>query len=404
MQDKNRCQDHFQALSFSSGEKNYSFFKRWSRCLAGFGVMAVIVSAAACKTAPPPPQTPEVGVVTVAPERTVLTAELPGRTSSFLVAEIRPQVNGIIQKRLFTEGADVNAGTTLYQIDPAPYKAAYEQAKAALAVAEAKVPSARARADRFQKLVAIKAVGEQDYDDAVTALKSAEAGVASAKAAMENARINLEYTPIKSPISGRIGRSNVTVGALVNAYQGAPLTVVQQMDPIYVDLIQSSAEVLRLQQKIKSGRLKHDKTAWNKVKLLLEDGTPYSHDGTLQFRDVTVDPTTGSVTLRAVFPNPDKILLPGTFVRAIVEEGVNENALFVPQQGVTRDTKGNPTAMVVNKEGKVEVRLLEVDRAIGDKWLVTKGLVAGDRVIVEGILRVRPGASVKVVSVDAVKE
>ena len=176
------------------------------------------------------------------------------------------------------------------------------------------------------------------------------------------------------------------------------------MDPIYVDLIQSSAEVLRLQQKIKSGRLKHDKTAWNKVKLLLEDGTPYSHDGTLQFRDVTVDPTTGSVTLRAVFPNPDKILLPGTFVRAIVEEGVNENALFVPQQGVTRDTKGNPTAMVVNKEGKVEIRLLEVDRAIGDKWLVTKGLVAGDRVIVEGILKVRPGASVKVVSVDAAKE
>jgi len=366
--------------------------------------MAVIVSAAACKTAPPPPQTPEVGVVTVTTERTVLTTELPGRTSAFLVAEIRPQVNGIIQKRLFTEGADVKAGTTLYQIDPAPYKASYEQAKAALEVAEAKVPSARARADRFQKLVAIKAVGEQDYDDAVTALKSAEAGVTSAKAAMENARINLEYTPIKSPISGRIGRSNVTVGALVNAYQGAPLTVVQQMDPIYVDLIQSSTEVLRLQQKIKSGRLKQDKVAWSKVKLLLEDGTPYGHDGTLQFRDITVDPTTGSVTLRAVFPNPDKILLPGTFVRAIVEEGVNENALFVPQQGVTRDTKGNPTAMVVNKEGKVEIRLLEVDRAIGDKWLVTKGLVAGDRVIVEGILKVRPGASVKVVSVDAAKE
>jgi len=306
-------------------------------------------------------------------------------------------VNGIIQKRPFTEGSDVKVGSLLYQIDPAPYQAAFDQAGAALAVAEAQIPSARSRVERFKKLAAVRAVGQQDYDDAVAALAMAEASAASARASMENARINLEYTPIKSPISGRIGRSAVTVGALVNSYQPTPLAVVQQMDPIYVDVIQSSAEILRLRRNLESGRLKQDKQAWSKVSLKLEDGTSYPLEGKLQFRDITVDPTTGSVTVRAVFPNPDYVLLPGMFVRAIVEEGVNDQALLAPQQGVSRDTKGNPYALIVNGEGKVEQRPLELDRAIGDQWLVSKGLAAGDRVIVEGQLRVRAGASVKAV-------
>ena len=371
--------------------------KRALARLAAFALLAVITSATACKSKPVPPAVPEVAVVALQTERLTLTTELPGRTTAFLVAEIRPQVNGILQKRLFMEGADVRAGSILYEIDPAPYQAAFEQAKAALAVAESHVPSARSRAERFKNLVAIHAVGQQDYDDAVGALATAEASAASARAALESARINLEYTPIKSPISGRIGRSSVTVGALVNAYQGNPLAVVQQLDPIYVDVIQSSAEILRLRRNMESGQLKQDKEARSKVSLKLEDGMPYPLEGTLQFRDITVDPTTGSVTLRAVFPNPDVVLLPGMFVRAAIEEGVNDRALLVPQQGVSRDTKGNPYALTVNGENKVEQRPLELDRAIGDRWLVRKGLVAGDRVVVEGQLRVRPGATVKVV-------
>jgi membrane fusion protein (multidrug efflux system) len=361
------------------------------------GLLAAIAAGTACKKTPPPAAIPEVATVTLQTEALKLTSELPGRTTAYLVAEIRPQVNGIIQKRLFTEGSDVAAGSLLYQIDPAPYQAAYDQAKAALEVAESHVPPARSRAERFKNLVAVHAVGLQDYEDAVSALATAEAGVASARAALENARINLEYTPIKSPISGRIGRSGVTVGALVNAYQGTPLAVVQQLDPIYVDVIQSSAEVLRLRRNMDSGRLKRDKEAWSKVRLKLEDGTLYDAEGILQFRDITVDPSTGSVVLRAVFPNPDKVLLPGMFVRAVVEEGLSDRAVLVPQQGVSRDTKGQPYALTVNGENKIEQRALELDRAIGDKWLVTKGLAAGDRVVVEGQLKVRPGTTVKVV-------
>jgi membrane fusion protein (multidrug efflux system) len=376
-------------------------FKLRPNRLALAVLLAAVTIGAACKKTFPPPSTPEVAVVTLQTEALKLTTELPGRTTAYLVAEIRPQVNGIIQKRLFTEGSDVAAGSLLYQIDAAPYQAAYDQAKAALAVAESHVPPARSRAERFKTLVAVHAVGQQDYEDAVSALATADAGVESARAALENARINLGYTPIKSPISGRIGRSTVTVGALVNAYQGAPLAVVQQLDPIYVDVIQSSAEVLRLRRNMESGRLTQDKEAWSKVRLKLEDGTSYSAEGALQFRDITVDPSTGSVILRAVFPNPDKVLLPGMFVRAVVGEGLNEKALLVPQQGVSRDTKGNPYALIVNGENKVEQRSLELDRAIGDKWLVAKGLAAGDRVVVEGQLRVRPGASVKAVPFDA---
>jgi membrane fusion protein (multidrug efflux system) len=369
--------------------------------LAVLSLLAVIASATACKSKPMPVAVPEVAVVVLQTERLTLTTELPGRTTAYLIAEIRPQVNGILQKRLFTEGSNVQAGSILYQIDPAPYQAAFEQARAALAVAESRVPSARSRAERFKNLAAINAVGQQDYDDAVAALATAEANVASARAALDGARINLEYTPIKSPISGRIGRSSVTVGALVNAYQGNPLAVVQQLDPIYVDVIQSSAEVLRLRRNMESGQLKQDKEAWSKVSLKLEDGTPYPLEGVLQFRDITVDPTTGSVTLRAVFPNPNILLLPGMFVRAAIEEGVNDRALLVPQQGVSRDTKGNPYALTVNGENKVEQRPLELDRTVGDRWLVRTGLAAGDRVVVEGQLRVRAGATVKVVPFGA---
>lgn len=366
----------------------------------------------------------EVATVTLRPERVLLTTELPGRTSAYLVAEIRPQVNGLLQERLFEEGANIKKGDLLYQIDPAPYQSAYDQAKAALAAAEANVntaeanvvmaeanlPAIRSRAERLKGLVAIHAVGQQDYDDASAALKQAEANlevrradvktsraaVEVSRAAMESARINLSYTPIKAPISGRIGKSSITVGAMVTAYQPIPLAVIQQLDPIYVDVTQASVDLLRLRRELESGNLKNGSTG-RRVQLLLEDGMPYPLTGTLQFRDVTVDPTTGTVTLRMVFANPKQVLLPGMFVRAVVEEGVDEQALLTPQQGVGRDPKGNPIALVVNATGKVEQRAIVLDRAIGDKWLVTKGLSPGDRLIVEGLERVRPGDLVRAV-------
>jgi membrane fusion protein (multidrug efflux system) len=368
-------------------------------------VLAVVLvtAGAACQQrshgpgAPPPP---EVGVAAVRSARVVFTTELPGRTAAYLVAEVRPQVNGIIQRREFVEGADVKADQLLYQVDPAPYKAAYDQAVAALAVAESDVPALRSRAERLKELLPIHAVGQQDYDDAASALAKAEASVLQAKAAVEAARVNLSYTPLKSPISGRIGRSSVTVGALVTAYQPTPLAVVQQLDPIYVDVTQASADILRLARATTSGQFERGSTQARKVKLLLEDGTPYPNEGTLQFRDVSVDPTTGSIILRMVFPNPQRILLPGMYVRAIVEEGVDEHAILAPQQGITRNAKGDPLAMVVTATGKVEQRKIEVDRAIGADWLVTKGLAPDDRVIVEGRDRVRPGAVVRTVTVD----
>jgi membrane fusion protein (multidrug efflux system) len=355
----------------------------------------------------------EVGFVTLSPERIMLTTELPGRTSAYLVAEIRPQVNGLIQSRLFQEGSIVKAGDVLYQIDPAPYKAAYEQAKAALVTAqadlvtaEANLPAIRSRAERLKGLVAINAVAKQDYDDATAALRQAEANLAARKAsveinraAVESARINLSYTPIKAPITGRIGKSNITVGALATAYQPTPLAVVQQLNPIYVDVVQANAELIRLRRNLESGRLKRDGALQNRVKLLLEDRTPYPITGTLQFRDVTVEPTTGSVTLRMVFANPKEVLLPGMFVQAVVEEGVREQAILAPQAGISRDPKGNPIALVVGQDGKVERRALELERAIGDKWLVLKGLAAGDRLIVEGLGKIRPGMPVRAVPV-----
>jgi membrane fusion protein (multidrug efflux system) len=363
----------------------------------GLAAAAAVLGVGCRRAQAPPPQGPvEVNTVAVRSERVVLTTELPGRTAAYLIAEIRPQVNGIILKRLFEEGRDVKEGSLLYQIDPAPYQAAYDQAKATLAVAEANLPATRARAERLKGLVEIHAVGQQDYDDAAAALLRAEASVASARAAVESAQINLSYTPLKAPISGRIGRSAVTVGAMVTAYQPAALAVIQKLDPIYVDVTQASADLLRLRRGLASGQLKTSGSV-RKVKLLLEDGTPYPHEGTLQFRDVTVDSTTGSVVLRMVFPNPDYTLLPGMFVRATVEEGVNEKAVLAPQQGVTRDAKGNATALVVGAEGKVEERPLALDRALGDRWLVTSGLRDGDQVIVEGLQKVRPGVMVKAV-------
>lgn len=369
-------------------------------------VLSVGLSTGGCggqKQTPPPPAVAEVAVVTVGPEPVELITELPGRTSAYRVAEIRPQVNGLIQKRLFREGSDVNAAQVLYQIDPAPYQSALTNARAALSRAEANLPAIRSRVERYKDLIPDKAVSQQDYDDAAAAVKQAEADVESWKAAVETARINLEYTRVTAPIFGRIGRSAVTEGALATAHQPLALATIQQLDPIYVDVPQSTAELLRLKGRLKAGHLDRNGTNRKKVRLVLEDGTTYSKEGTLQFQDVTVDPTTGSVILRAVFPNPQGVLLPGMFARAVVKEGVNRQAILIPQQSVSRDRKGDPSVLIVDAGGTVQPRMIEIDRAIGDKWLVSSGLSFGDRVIVEGLQRVRPGASVKIVPFEAAK-
>ena len=371
--------------------------------IATIGVLVVGLLTPGCgsQQAAPKPDIPEVAVVTVNPERVLLTTELPGRTSAYFVAEIRPQVNGIVQERLFNEGSDVKAGSVLYRIDPAPYQATYNNAVAALAKSEANLPPIRLKAERYRELIAVKAISQQDFDNAVAALKQAEADIDYSKAAVESARINLAYTRITAPISGRIGKSNVTVGALATAYQGSPFATIQQLDPIYVDAPQSSANLLQLKRSIAAGRIKGTGPDQARVKLLLEDGTPYLQEGTLKFSEVTVDPSTGSFILRMVFPNPKQILLPGMYVRAIVQEGVVDRAILVPQQGVSRDPKGNPLALIVDADGKVQQRMITVARAIGDRWLVSEGLNPGDRLIVEGSQRIRPGSSVKVVPFDA---
>ncbi|RPH48002.1 MAG: efflux RND transporter periplasmic adaptor subunit [Desulfobacteraceae bacterium] len=375
------------------------------KLFVAIGVLSVSLMQAGCKpgnkgSGMPQSGASEVSVVTVEPQQVVLTTELPGRTSACLVAEIRPQVNGLIQKRLFTEGSAVRAGQDLYQIDPAPFQAAFNNAKAALVRSEAALPALRLRADRFKQALADKAVSQQDFDDADAALKQADADVLYWKATVETARINLGYAGVISPISGRIGRSNVTDGAIVTAYQPLALATIQQLDPIYVDVPQSSTELLRLRRRLEEGLINRKGTKLNKVKLFLADGIPYPLEGALQFRDVSVDPTTGSVILRMVFPNPDGVLLPGMYVRAVVKEGVNEKAVLIPQQAVSRDPKGNPTALIVDAADKVQQRMLTLDRAIGDQWFVIAGLAAGDRLIVEGMQKVRPGAVVKAVPFD----
>ena len=347
------------------------------------------------------PKDPEVGVVTLALQSTTLKSELAGRTAAQMVAQIRPQVGGIVQKRAFTEGAMVKAGDLLYQIDPASYQSAQASAKASLARAEATAAAARLKAKRQADLFAIEAISQQDNEDAQTALQQAEADVASARAALETATINLERTRIVSPIAGRAETSTVTPGALVTANQETALTTVQQLDPIYVDIPQSSLEVLQLRKALASGSLKSEGDA-ARIQLVLEDGSTYAHEGKLQFAGVTVNTTTGAVTLRALVPNPEHLLMPGMYVRARLDKGTDPEALLVPQPGIGRDNTGKATALVVNAENKVEQRKVEVAEAIGTNWRVTEGLKAGERVIVEGSGKVRPGQSVRVVDVQPV--
>jgi membrane fusion protein (multidrug efflux system) len=337
----------------------------------------------------------EVSVLTLQPQTLALNTELPGRIAANLTAEIRPQVNGIVKARLFEEGAMVHQGQILYKIDPAPYQASLAQARANLSMAEANLPSLEAKVNRYHDLVAIHAVGQQDYDDALSALQQARATVAADKAALSSAQINLSYTPVRSPITGRIGKSSVTVGGLVSSYQTTVLATVQKIDPVYVDVVQSNADLLRLRARLESGQINADKAQASKVKLYLEDGSTYPVEGKLQFRDVTVDATTGSVTLRMSFTNPKQVLLPGMYVRARVEEGVKKGAILAPQQAVLRDPKGNPYSWVVGKDGHIVRRALVIDRALGNQWLISDGLMAGDQLVMEGTDRVKEGMPVR---------
>lgn len=354
----------------------------------------------ACGSKAPPPQGPTpVTVVTLKTETITLTRELPGRVTSSQVAEVRPQVSGIVQRRLFTEGGLVKAGEALYQIDDATYRADTNSARATLARAEATLESARLKAQRSAELAKIDAISTQDNENAIAALRQAEADIAVAKAAAERSNVVLNYCRIESPIAGRIGKSSVTQGALVTANQDMALATVQQLDPIYVDLTQAGSELLQLRKQIAAGTLK-GATALP-VTLLLEDGSKYKHTGRLAFSEVSVDPTTGSYALRVVVPNPENILLPGMYAHAIIGEGTRPNALLAPQQGITRDPKGGANAMVAGKNGKVELRSVKVSQTIGDKWLVEEGLAAGDKVIVEGLQKIQPGVPVQATEAGA---
>jgi membrane fusion protein, multidrug efflux system len=341
--------------------------------------------------------TPTVGYMVVKTEPVTLTTELPGRTSPYLSSDVRPQINGIIKARPFKEGGDVKAGQSLYQIDPAPYKAAYDQALAQLASAQANLTTTQAKAQRYAELVRINGVAKQDYDDAEAGYRQAVAAVAQNKAAVEAARINLDYTNVTAPITGRIGRSVYTPGALVQAGQTNALATIQSLDPIYVDLSQSADELLAMKREMAGGSLQAAPPDTARVKLKLQDGTPYAPEGVLKFSEVTVDPSTGSVVLRAQFPNPNRVLLPGLFVRAVIVEGVQPDAVLAPQRAVTHNEKGQPTAFVVGPNGKAELRVLETSRAIGPNWVVTKGLSAGDHLIIDGLINVQPGIAVKAV-------
>jgi membrane fusion protein, multidrug efflux system len=338
----------------------------------------------------PKAQAPHVTVHVVSSAPLSVTTELPGRTSAFRIAEVRPQVSGIILNRNFTEGSDIQAGESLYQIDPATYKAAWESAKGDEAKAVAAATIAHLTVKRYIPLVGTQYVSRQDYDQAVANAQQADASVLAAKAAVETARINLAYTKVSSPISGRIGKSSVTEGALVTNGQAQALATVQQLDPIYVDVTQSSNDFMRLKQE----SLERGSDA-KSVEVVMENGQPYALKGTLQFSDVTVDESTGSITLRAVFPNPQHVLLPGMFVRARIDEGVQPNAILVPQQGVTRTPRGDATVMIVNEKNQAEVRGVTASQAVGDRWLITAGLKAGDKVIVSGLQKVRPGVPVQ---------
>jgi membrane fusion protein (multidrug efflux system) len=357
----------------------------------------ILLLCVACKKTPAaqpqrgqmPPA--EVTVVTVNPEKVSLKTELSGRTTASLTSEVRPQITGIIRARTFEEGAKVKQGQVLYQIDPAQYRAAYEGARADLASATASLEAAKLRDERYAALTKVEGVSKQEADDARLAHQTAIAAVAQKTAALEAARLNLSYTSIVAPISGHIGKSSVTAGALVTANQPTPLATIRALDPIYVDLTESTEQRLRLRAQVGSGALQAGSTT---VKLILPDGTTYAHDGTLEFAEVAVDEATGTVTLRAKFPNPEDTLLPGMYVRATLDEAVDQNAILVPEQGVTHDAKGNAMAMVVGKDGKVEPRVLVADRTVGNRWLVEKGLAPGDQVIVEGLNKAFPGSTV----------
>ena len=369
---------------------------RGIEAVARVSLLAVALLLAACgkqEEGPPPPA--EVGVITLQPRNIAITDQLPGRTTAFRVAEVRPQVTGIVQRRLFTEGAEVKAGEQLFQIDAGAYRAALSSAEAALKRAEAQAVTARLLEERYAPLIAANAVSKQENDEAIAARARAEADVAAARAQVDSARINLVYTQLLSPINGRIGRALVTEGALVTSGQQAALATVQQLDPIYVDITQSSTDLLRLQRQLANGELVKNEKNEAEVALTLEDGTPYAERGRLKVSEVSVDPSTGSVTLRAVFPNPRRELLPGMFVRAQLTRGTRQAALLVPQRGVSHNSKGEATVVVVESDNKVAERVVTADRAIAGEWLITAGLKAGERVVLDGLQKVRPGAVVK---------
>lgn len=354
--------------------------------------LALVLSACGAKHKPPAPAAPEAGYVVMTTQAVPLEIELTGRTEAYESSEVRPQVSGIIKARNFTEGSIVHQGQTLYEIDPSLYRAAAAQAQANLANAEATYAAAKAKAERYKPLAEIEAVSKQDYTDAVAAAKQAAAQVAQNKAALETARINLHFTTVPAPITGRIGRSLVTTGALVTNGQTNALTTIERLDPIFVDIQQSSTDLLALRQELSSGGVTPSSA---NVQLVLEDGTVYPHPGKIEFAEAIVDENTGSVTLRARFPNPQGLLLPGMFVRARLAQAIAPNAILVPQQAVSRDPRGNATVFVIGAGNRAEVRPITADRTIGDKWLVTSGLSAGDKVITEGLLRVRPGEVVR---------
>jgi membrane fusion protein (multidrug efflux system) len=366
---------------------------RTGSCTIALAVLALSLTACG-KPKAPPQGPPEAGYVVLQPQVAALKVELPGRTSAIETSEVRPQVSGIVLSRLFTEGSDVHRGQVLYQIDPAPYRAALAQTQGQLANARATLTTAKLKADRYTDLVKINAVSRQEADDATAAYQQALAAVQQGQASVQTASINLGYTRVTAPISGRIGRSTVTRGALVTSEQATALTTIQRTDQMYVDISQSATELMNLRRSVQSGDLGKGSVA---VRLKLDNGSEYPQTGTLQFTDVTVDQGTGAVTLRAVFPNPQGVLLPGLYVTAVVNQGTQANAILAPQIGVSRDLRGLPTAMVINAQGKAEQRTLQVGPTIGDKWLVLSGLHAGDRLIVEGLQKVKPDAPVKAV-------
>ncbi len=344
------------------------------------------------------PLPPEVGVVTVHRAQVPVTTELPGRTSAFLVAQVRARVDGIVQQREFEEGSDIKANQRLYQIDPAPYQAALQSAQAQLARARATLESTTAQSERDKLLVANNAISKQNYVNDVAARDQAAADVQAGLASVRTATINLGYTDIVSPITGRVGPSLVTQGAFVQASAATPMANVQQIDPIYVDLNETSVEGLQLRQQVASGRIHLNGPDQTRVRLVLEDGSTYAREGLLQFTDISVNEGTGSVTVRAIFPNPDHVLLPGMFVRAVIDEGTDDHAMLVPEEGVTHDRNGQATVLIVGKDNKVSQKTVNASRTLGDSWVVEGGLEDGDRVVVTGVQRVKAGMPVRAVA------